>query len=46
MEMLEQSDKEMLQSTFRFRKEEGGGYTNSGIQRIVYDNGYSVIKVK
>lgn len=46
MEMLEQSDKEMLQSTFRFRKEGSGGYTNSGIQRIVYDNGYSVIKVK
>ena len=44
--MLADSPEDMLQSTFRFcRQTAGGGYTNSGVRRIIYDKGYSVKKV-
>lgn len=45
-EMLEESDREMLQGTFRFRRNGGGGYINTGVRRIIYENGYSVSKIR
>lgn len=45
-EMLEKSDKEMLQGTFRFVKEGEGGYINTATRRIVFESGYSVSKVR
>ena len=41
-EYLCDSPKEMLQSTFSFTKQGTGGYTNSGIRRIIYEKGYSI----
>jgi LysM repeat protein len=41
-EHLCDSPKEMLQSTFSFTKQGTGGYTNSGIRRIVYEKGYNI----
>lgn len=41
---IEESDKDMLQSKFRFRKTESGGYINTGVHRIVYTDGYQVVK--
>ena len=43
---IERNDANMLQSTFNIRKQTIGGYQNYGIRRIVYENGYSVRKVK
>ena len=45
-DMLDNSKEEMLQSTFSFRKQGTGGYTNTGVRRIIYDKGYSVRKVE
>ena len=45
-EMLEKTEKEMLQGTFRFVRDGEGGYINTGIRRIVYENGYSVSKIR
>ena len=45
-EMLDKTEKEMLQGTFRFVRDGEGGYINTGIRRIVYENGYSVSKVR
>ena len=45
-EMLEKSDKEMLQGTFRFVREGEGGYINTATRRIVFESGYSVSKVR
>ena len=42
-EMLEYSDSKMLQSIFRFRKTETGGYINTGVHRLVYGEGYQII---
>ena len=41
-EHLCDSPKEMLQSTFNFTRQGTGGYTNSGIRRIVYEKGYNI----
>lgn len=41
-EKLEESEQEMLQSTFKCRKDGTGGYVNTGVRRIVYGNGWSV----
>lgn len=43
---VERNDANMLQSTLNLRKQPIGGYQNLGIRRIVYENGYSVRKVK
>lgn len=40
---LESSDSKMLQSIFRFRKTEAGGYINTGVHRLVYEEGYQII---
>lgn len=40
---IESSDSKMLQSIFRFRKTENGGYINTGVHRLVYGEGYQVI---
>ena len=46
MKKLAESEKEMLQSTFRFIPTEEGGYVNKGIRRLVYGPGWSVTKTK
>lgn len=46
MKKLEDSEKQMLQSTFRFVPTEDGGYVNQGVRRLVYGNGWSVTKTK
>lgn len=43
---IESQDKDMLQSSFRIRKERIGGYLNTGVRRIVYENGYSVKTIR
>lgn len=45
-EHLEESPEKMLQSTFRFVKQETGGYINNGVRRIIYDKGYSVRSIR
>ena len=45
-EMLSEDEKSMLQSTFRCSRTEDGGFINSGVRRIVYGDGWSVIKVR
>lgn len=45
-EMLDKEDMSMLQSTFMYRKDAEGGYTNHGVRRIVYENGWKVTKVR
>ena len=45
-EGLDGNETEMLQSTFMLRKQPSGGHLNNGIRRIVYDNGYSIKRVK
>ena len=42
-EKLESSDSKMLQSIFRFRKTETGGYINTGVHRLIYGEGYQII---
>lgn len=46
MNKLEESDASMLQSTYRFRKDGNGGYVNTGVRRIVYNEGWTVSKVR
>ena len=46
MKKLESSEKDMLQSTFRFVPIEEGGFVNNGVRRLVYGTGWSVTKVK
>lgn len=46
MNRLEASDTSMLQSTFRFRKDGNGGYVNTGVRRIVYNDGWIISKVR
>ena len=45
-EGLDGNETEMLQSTFMLRKQPSGGHLNNGTRRIVYDNGYSIKRVK
>ena len=45
-QMLQSTEKRMLQSTFAIKKEPFKGYVNNGVRRIVYDKGYSVTSVK
>ena len=44
--MLDDSETQMLQSTFRFVPMEEGGYMNNGVRRLVYGNNWSVTKVR
>jgi ABC-type branched-subunit amino acid transport system substrate-binding protein len=46
MDKIDGETSPMLQSTFRFVKTEDGGYTNTGVRRIIYDNGWTVRKVR
>lgn len=46
MKKLAESEKEMLQSSFRFTPIEEGGYVNRGIRRLVYGPGWSVTKTR
>ena len=41
-EKLEESEKAMLQSTFKCIKQGTGGYVNTGVRRIIYDKNWSV----
>lgn len=43
---LEESDASMLQSTFKFRKVGEGGYVNTGVRRIIYEDGWVVNRVR
>lgn len=43
---VDAADMSMLQSTFRFRASENGGYVNQGVRRIIYSSDWSVLKVK
>ena len=45
-QFIEDNDSSTLQSNFKIRKQAIGGYTNSGVRRIVYENGYSVKPVR
>ena len=43
---LDDSQTQMLQSTFRYVPVENGGYVNQGIRRVVYGGNWSVTKTK
>lgn len=43
---LDNSEASMLQSTYKFRKDGNGGYTNTGIRRIVYEGDWVVRKIR
>lgn len=45
-EMLEASEKEMLQSTFKCVKQGTGGFINNGVRRIVYGPNWTVTQIK
>lgn len=45
-EKLDESEKPMLQSTFRCIKQGHGGYVNNGVRRIVYENGWTIRQVQ
>lgn len=45
-ERLDEADKSMLQSTFRFRRDGNGGYVNTGVRRIIYGEDWSVKKIR
>jgi LysM repeat protein len=46
MDMLESSSEAMLQSTFRFTKQETGGYTNTGVRRIEYGPKWKINQIR
>ncbi len=46
MSRIDDESKEMLQSTFDFIRTPEGGYVNNGVRRIIYDDNWSVRKVK
>ena len=46
MDMLESSSEAMLQSTFRFSKQETGGYINTGVRRIEYGPKWKVNQIR
>ena len=41
-EKLDMNDRQMLQSSFMFRRTEGNGWVNKGVRRIVYGKDWSV----
>ena len=41
-EKIEKSDASMLQSTFKFRRDENGGFINTGVRRIIYEDEWVV----
>lgn len=41
-QMLEKSDRGMLQATFMLRRNGGQGYVNHGTRRIIYENGWEI----
>ena len=43
---LEESEKAMLQSTFKYLKQGTGGYTNNGVRRITYGPNWTITQVK
>lgn len=45
VEMLQNNEQKMLQSTFRFRREPDCGFINNGIRRIVYEEGWKVMEI-
>ena len=45
-ERLDEADKSMLQSTFRFRRDGNGGYVNTGVRRIIYGEDWTVKKIR
>ena len=45
-ERIEATETPMLQSTFRFRRNNDGGLVNTGVRRVVYGEGWSVKKVR
>ena len=45
-EMLEASEKEMLQSTFKCVKQGTGGFVNNGVRRIVYGPNWTVTQIQ
>lgn len=45
MDMLENDEQEMLQSTFRFRRNADGGFINKGVRRIIYEEGWLVKEI-
>lgn len=46
MEKLEEHTMSLLQNTFNFQKTEDGGYINTGVRRLVYEEGWTIRKVK
>lgn len=46
MSRLEESDMQMLQSTFRCIRDGENGYMNNGVRRIIYSDDWSIVKVK
>ena len=45
-EKLDDSEKQMLQSTFRLVPVENGGFVNNGVRRVVYGPGWSVTTIR
>lgn len=45
-EKLSESEKAMLQSTFKCVKQGSGGYVNNGVRRIVYEKNWTITQVK
>lgn len=45
-EKLDDSEKHMLQSTFRLVPVENGGFVNNGVRRVVYGPGWSVTTIR
>ena len=46
MEKLDESERQMLQSTFRLTSVKDGGFVNNGVRRVVYGPGWSVTTVR
>ncbi len=46
MEKLDEEDSSLLQSSFDFSKTPTGGYINNAVRRIVYDDNWSVKKIR
>lgn len=46
LEKLDETEQQMLQSTFRFVSQEEGGHVNNGVRRIIYGEGWSVEKIR
>ena len=43
---IEESEKAMLQSTFKYLKQGTGGYINNGVRRITYGPNWTTTQVK